>query len=233
MKPLIVIPTYNERDNISKLIGRILNIRPDLEVLVVDDSSPDGTGEIVAEFSRQNSCVHLLSRKNKDGIGPAYIAGFKWGLARNYDVIMEMDADLSHRPRYIPRFLEEIKNYDLVIGSRWMKDGRIANWPASRVWLSRLANLYSKLILNVPVHDMTGGFKCYRRKVLESINLDAIHSDGYGFQIEMKYRALCKRFKCKEIPITFTDRKKGSSKISKTIVWEALWLVWRLKFSGL
>lgn len=231
MKSLIIIPTYNESGNIPKLLGRLLNVSPDIDMLVVDDNSPDGTGKMVEGFSHQYPRIHLLSRTQKEGIGPAYIAGFKWGLARGYDAFMEMDADLSHRPRYIPRFLEEIKTYDFVIGSRWIKGGGIANWPFGRVMLSRLASIYSRMILGVSVNDTTAGFICYRRAVLESLPLDDLHSDGYGFQIEMKYRAVRKGFSFKEIPIMFTDRKNGTSKISRTIVWEALWLVWKLRFS--
>ncbi len=230
MKTLIVIPTYNEKDNILRLLERVLKIDSGLEVLVVDDNSPDGTAGLVEQFRRKHPRVHLLNRPQKQGIGPAYIAGFKWGLARPYDAFMEMDADLSHRPRYLPKFLENIKKFDLVVGSRWMKGGRIANWPLSRVLLSRMASLYCKLILWVPVADMTAGFVCYRRSVLEGVNLDGIHSDGYCFQIEMKYRALLKGFTIKEIPILFTDRRVGSSKISRRIVFEALLVTWLLRF---
>ena len=231
MKILIIIPTYNECNNVPKIIGRVLNVSPDIEVLVVDDNSPDGTGEIVEGFTKQNNRVHILKRSKKQGIGPAYIAGFEWGLARDYDVFMEMDADLSHRPRYIPQFLEKIKDHDLVIGSRWMPGGKIANWSWTRVLLSRLAGIYCRLVLGVKIYDMTAGYKCYRRSVLESINLDEVHSDGYSFQIEMKYRALCKGFCLVEIPILFTDRKVGNSKISRRIVYEALFIVWVLRLT--
>ncbi len=232
MKALVVIPTYNERDNILRLMGRILNIGPGLEVLVVDDNSPDGTGELVKEYAEKNGRIHLLQRAKKSGIGPAYIAGFKWALARDYDCMIEMDADLSHRPRYIPKFLDKIKEYDVVAGSRWVEGGGIANWSLGRVVLSQLANVYSKWVLKVPINDLTGGFTCWRRQVLEGINLDEIHSDGYSFQIEMKYRAHKKHFRLVEVPIWFTDRKAGQSKISRKIVFEALFLVWVLKFSG-
>lgn len=231
MKILIVIPTYNERDNLPKLLGRLLNVRPDIEILVVDDNSPDGTGKMAEEFSRNNPRVHLLSREKKMGLGPAYLAGFDWGLERGFDLFVEMDADLSHRPRYLPVFFEKIKNCDMVVGSRWMKGGKIANWPYFRVLLSQMAGLYSRIILGVPVHDMTAGYVCYRREVLERIGLNRVHSDGYCFQIEMKYRAIQKGFKICEIPILFTDRKSGNSKISRHIVFEALIKVWWLRFS--
>ncbi len=231
MKPLIIIPTYNERENISRLIDELLCLDASLHMLVADDNSPDGTGDIVEKFSRQNPRVHLLKRNQKDGIGPAYIAGFKWALEKDYDLMMEMDADFSHEPLSIPEFLEAIKTHDVVIGSRWIKKGGIANWSYGRVVLSYLANLYSRFILAIPVRDLTGGFTCWRRSVLEAIDLDRIHSDGYAFQIEMKYRAFKKKFKLVEIPIQFPERAAGKSKISRKIVFEALWMVWFLKFN--
>lgn len=226
-----MIPTYNERENIERLVGRLLNIRPELEVLVVDDNSPDGTAQVVREHLPNYPRLHLLCRERKMGIGPAYIAGFKWALERDYDVVMEMDADLSHRPRYIPTFLDKIKEYEVVIGSRWVKGGKIANWPFQRILLSWLANYYAQWILGVAIKDLTGGFTCYRRAVLEALDLDAIRSDGYCFQIEMKYRALKNNFRITEIPIVFTDRKRGDSKISRRIVWEALFKVWYLRLT--
>jgi len=232
MKPLIVIPTYNEKENIPKLAGRLLNLNPDLHILVVDDNSPDGTGALVESWTRENPRVHLLKRPGKMGLGPAYIAGFKWALKSDYDVIVEMDADLSHRPRYLPSFFEGLKQFDVVAGSRWMKGGRIANWPMRRVLLSRLANVYAKTILGVPIDDLTGGYTAYRRTVLEALDLDGIRSDGYSFQIEMKFQSLMKGFRVTEIPITFTDRTAGSSKISRRIVREALIMVWKLRFSA-
>lgn len=232
MKILIIIPTYNEKDNIPILLGRLLNLRPDLEMLVVDDNSPDGTGKLVKGYSAENPRIHLLERAKKAGIGPAYIAGFKWGLERGYDILVEMDADLSHRPRYIPKFLELLQTCDVAAGSRWMPGGGIANWPFSRVLLSRLANIYSRLILSVNIHDLTGGYTAYRREVLETLDLNGVRSDGYCFQIEMKYRAIKKGFKVVETPIQFTDRKAGNSKISRRIVYEALLMVWYLRFKG-
>lgn len=229
MKLLIIVPTYNESENIGKLIGRLLNMPENIEVLVVDDNSPDGTGDLVADWTKTRPRLHLLSREKKMGLGPAYLAGFRWALQRNYDAVLEMDADLSHRPRYIPRFLDLLNSYDVVAGSRWMRGGRIANWPVSRVLLSRIANLYASMILGVSLKDLTGGFTCYRRAVLETLDLDRIHSDGYSFQIEMKYRSLQAGFRVGEFPITFTDRKFGDSKISRRIVWEALLIVWALR----
>lgn len=230
MKPLVVIPTYNEKDNIEILINRLMRLGLGLHVLVVDDNSPDGTGQLAADLAKELPSVHVLHRLKKDGIGPAYIAGFQWALKRDYDVVIEMDADMSHRPRYLKKFLNRIKDYDMVFGSRWIRGGRICNWPFHRILLSRLANVYTAQVLRIPLKDWTGGFNCYRRSVLEQMDLDSIHSDGYSFQIEMKYRIAMKKFKVLEIPITFTDRKAGASKISKSIVWEALFLVWKLKF---
>lgn len=231
MKKLIVIPTYNERENIKRILKRVMAVDPAVEVLVVDDGSPDGTAGIVETIMQNEPRIHILNRTEKGGLGPAYIAGFKWALQRDYEMIMEMDADLSHRPRYLPRFFQAIDETDIVVGSRWMPGGRIANWPIQRVMLSRMASLYCKLILWVPVSDMTAGFVAYRRHVLEALDLDQVRSDGYSFQIEMKYKALKRGFKIREIPITFTDRKEGQSKISRHIVFEALMRVWVLKFS--
>jgi dolichol-phosphate mannosyltransferase len=232
MKPLIIIPTYNERENIARLIGELFSLYDSVEVLVVDDNSPDGTADVVQGLAQQNARVHLLRRPKKNGIGPAYLAGFKWALERGYDVIMEMDADFSHQPRYVSAFLEKIQDYDVVIGSRWVKGGGIANWSFGRVVLSYLANLYSRFILGSPVWDLTGGFTCWRRSVLEGIGLDRIRSDGYCFQIEMKYRAFKKNFRVVEIPIQFPERAAGKSKISRKIVFEALWRVWFLRANG-
>ncbi|HXV28638.1 MAG TPA: polyprenol monophosphomannose synthase [bacterium] len=231
MKPLIVVPTYNEKDNISRLIEELLALDSPLHVLVVDDNSPDGTGEIVEVLGQKSPRVHLLKRPQKNGIGPAYIAGFTWALERGYDVMMEMDADFSHQPQYVPEFLDKILSNDVVIGSRWVKGGGIADWSFGRVALSYLANLYSRFILWIPVLDLTGGFTCWRRSVLEAIGLDKVHSDGYCFQIEMKYRAFKKKFKMAEIPIQFPDRVAGKSKISRKIVYEALGMVWYLRMT--
>lgn len=232
MKILIIIPTYNEKENIEKLLGRLLNLRPDIEMLVVDDTSPDGTGQLVENLTKQYPRIHILHRPQKQGIGRAYIAGFKWGLAHGYDSLIEMDADLSHRPRYIPKFIEKLQTHDVVIGSRWIPGGGIGNWKLWRVLLSRFANIYSGLVLGFSVKDLTGGFTGYRRQVLEQIDLDGIHSDGYCFQIEMKYRCFKKGFRLIETPIQFPDRKAGKSKISRRIVFEALFMVWFLKASS-
>ena len=231
MKPLVVIPTYNERENIEILVRRLHQMDLGIEILIVDDNSPDGTGELVDSLCQQFREVHVIHRDKKAGIGPAYIAGFKWALARDYDVMIEMDADLSHRPRYLRVFLEQIQKYDMVFGSRWIRGGRISNWSWQRVLLSWLANIYGAWVLGVSFRDLTGGFNCYRREVLENLHLDSIHSDGYSFQIEMKYKTYKNGFRVLEVPITFTDRKAGTSKISKRIVWEALFLVWKLRFS--
>jgi dolichol-phosphate mannosyltransferase len=230
-KILIVIPTYNEKENIPNLLGRLLNVHPELEILVVDDHSPDGTAEIVKSFRHQTPRVHLLERPGKMGIGSAYIAGFQWGMKRSYDAFIEMDADLSHRPRYIPKFLAALSRYDIVIGSRWIQGGGIGHWPLFRILLSRFANLYSQAVLGVSVRDLTGGFTAYHRRVLEAVNLEKIHSDGYSFQIELKYRSLKQGFHWVELPIQFPDRKKGKSKISKHIILEALIIIWVLRFS--
>ena len=229
MKALVVIPTYNERENILGLLNRILNLNGILEILVADDNSPDGTGKLVENYAANNSRVHLLQRNSKNGIGPAYVAGFKWALERDYDAIVEMDADLSHRPRYLPKLISTLNNFDVAIGSRWVEGGGVFHWSVYRILLSRLANLYSQWVLDVPIRDLTGGFTAYRRTVLERIDLNKIHSDGYSFQIEMKYRALKEGFRLKEIPIRFTDRQAGQSKISRRIVLEALLIVWLLR----
>jgi dolichol-phosphate mannosyltransferase len=231
MRPLIVIPTFNESENIENLITRLLRCRKDVEILVVDDNSPDGTANIVRKIKKNSAKVHLHVRDRKQGIGPAYIAGFKWALSHGFDVMIEMDADLSHRPRYVSAFIDKIQKYDLVIGSRWIRGGCVSNWSLGRLLLSRAANVYSRLVLGIPVNDLTGGFTCWRRGVLEKINLDEIRSDGYCFQIEMKYRAIKQKFRWTEIPIRFRDRQSGRSKISRKIVFEALLLVWWLRMS--
>jgi len=230
MKGVVVVPTYNERENIEELIEKTLSTSPDIDILIVDDNSPDGTGEIAKKIAKENPRVKVLHRPGKMGLGSAYVEGFKWALEKGYDFIMEMDADFSHNPEDIPRFIEKIKEYDLVIGSRYTDGVSVVNWPISRLLLSYFANIYARTVTGVPIMDLTGGFKCFRRKVLESINLDTIMSDGYAFQIEMNYRAYKKGFKITEIPIIFIERRAGSSKMSKKIVWEAFWLVWKLRF---
>jgi len=202
-------------------------------VLIVDDGSPDGTGQIADSMSKENDRIFVIHRKNKSGLGTAYITGFKFALQRSYDLIFEMDCDFSHDPKYIPHFLEAIRDSDLVLGSRYISGVNVINWPMSRLLLSYYANVYSRIITGLPVKDATGGFKCYRREVLEAIELDKVKSNGYSFQIEMSFRAWKKGFKIKEIPIVFEDRKLGQSKMSKKIVREAVWMVWRLRLWSL
>lgn len=230
MKILVVTPTYNERENMPVLLKSVLNVRPEIEILVVDDQSPDGTGALVRTWAQTQPRIHLLEREKKMGLGTAYRDGFRWGLSRDYDLFIEMDADMSHRPHYLPCFLKSITACDVAVGSRWIKGGGIVRWPFYRVMLSRCAGLYCKLILGVPVDDMTSGYVCYRRAVLEKIGMDTIHSDGYCFQIEMKYRVFQAGFVIREIPILFTNRTIGRSKISRRILFEALLKVWQLRF---
>lgn len=233
-KALIIVPTYNERNNIARLIGQILEQGDNFEVLVVDDASPDGTGEIVRELSESDQRIHLLPRPGKLGLGTAYVDGFKWALARDYEYMFEMDADFSHDPKHLPEFMEAIRDADLVIGSRY-RQGRVtvANWPMSRLFLSYSANIYARAITGLDIDDATGGFKCFRRKVLEAIDLSSVKSNGYAFQIEMSFRARQKGFKIIEIPIVFYDRTEGESKMSKKIVREAIFMVWRLRWMAL
>ncbi len=231
MKSVIVIPTYNEAQNIESLIERILFLGiKELQVLVVDDNSPDGTANIVEAISQKKLNIHLLKRPGKAGLGTAYVAGFKYALKNGYDYIFEMDADFSHDPDKIPVFLKTIKNFDLVIGSRYITGVNVINWPLTRLILSVGANKYSQIITGMPIKDGTSGFKCFRREVLEAIDLDNIHSSHYSFQIEMNFKAWKKGFRIKEIPIVFIDREVGSSKMSKKIIREAVWMVWKLKF---
>jgi len=232
-KALVIFPTYNEKENIAKIIHAVLPLDPRINVLVVDDSSPDGTGEIVRRIAGEDSRVNLLSRDKKDGLGRAYIAGFKWGLARGYDYLFEMDADFSHSPQYLPDFLREIKDYDLIIGSRYISGVNVINWPMSRLLLSYFANSYSRWVTGLPLRDATGGFKLFRRQALEAINLDAVRSNGYSFQIEVSMRVWKKKLRLKEIPIVFVDRLHGTSKMSKRIVREAIWMVWWLRLQSM
>jgi dolichol-phosphate mannosyltransferase len=230
-KALVIVPTYNERENIRRLVNSVLRQDGRLEVLVVDDGSPDGTGEIVSELEAEDSRVHLLARPGKMGLGTAYIAGFRWALEREYDYVLEMDADFSHDPGHLPQFLEAIETADLVLGSRYQQ-GRVTvvNWPISRLILSYSANLYARFVTGLPVWDATGGFKCFRRSVLEAIDLSKVRSNGYAFQIEMSFRAWKRNFRITEIPIVFVDRTEGTSKMSRSIIREAIWMVWRLRW---
>jgi len=232
MKSLIIIPTYDEKENIGILIEEILKLNKDFHILIIDDNSPDGTGNIADGLANKYPQVSVLHRPAKLGLGTAYITGFKYALENNYDLIFTMDADFSHQPKYLIDLLEKAKEYDLVIGSRYIKDGEIKNWPLHRLILSRGANIYVRMVTRIPIFDSTGGFNCYRREVLEKIDLDTIISDGYAFQIEMKYRLWKKGFYFKEVPITFIDRRRGKSKISKRIIFQALFLVWKLLCRG-
>jgi len=233
MKALVIVPTYNERGNIEVVLPRILEQGPFFEVLVVDDNSPDGTGDIVAAMLADEPRIHLLRRENKRGLGPAYLAGFKWALSKDYDYIFEMDADLSHNPADLPRLLEAAKDYDVVLGSRYVSGVNVINWPISRLLLSYCANLYTRLITGMPVKDATSGFKCYRRNALERIDLNGIKSDGYAFQIEVTYKCWRKGLKVTEVPIVFVERRTGTSKMSHQIIFEAVLMVWRLRLWGL
>ena len=230
-RALVIIPTYNERENIRRIVDTVLKQDGRLEVLIVDDGSPDGTGQIVAELEAADQRVHLLEREKKMGLGTAYIAGFRWALERDYQYVLEMDADFSHDPSHLPQFLRAIEDADLVLGSRYQQ-GRVTvvNWPISRLILSYSANLYARAVTGLPVWDATGGFKCFRRSVLEAIDLSQVRSNGYAFQIEMSFRAWKRDFRITEIPIVFVDRTEGTSKMSKSIVREAIWMVWRLRW---
>ena len=233
-RALVIIPTYNERENITRIIGAILEQDDRLEILVVDDGSPDGTGEIVDSIMQHESRLHIIKRPRKMGLGTAYIAGFSYALQNCYDFVFEMDADFSHDPAHLPQFLSAIENADLVLGSRY-RNGKVTvvNWPINRLLLSYFANVYARVVTGLPLWDATGGFKCFRRKVLEAIDLTHVRSNGYAFQIEMSFRAWRKHFRIVEIPIVFVDRTEGQSKMSKSIVREAIWMVWRLRFWAL
>jgi dolichol-phosphate mannosyltransferase len=230
-RALVIIPTYNERENLAKIIPQVLEQDPRLEVLVVDDGSPDGTGAIADSLAAADPRVHVIHRHGKLGLGTAYVAGFRWAIEQRCDFVFEMDADFSHDPRHLPVFLREIADADLVIGSRYLERRvTVVNWPMTRLLLSYFANVYARRITGLRLWDATGGFKCYRRAVLETVDLDRVRSNGYSFQIEMSFRAWRKGFRLKEIPILFTDREQGSSKMSRKIVWEAVWMVWRLRW---
>ena len=228
-KSLVIVPTFNELENLPKLIPIVLSQDNSIHILIVDDGSPDGTGNYVKEEMQKNDRIHLLEREKKMGLGTAYLAGFKYALQNNYDFIFEMDADFSHDPNELKNFLLAIKENDLVLGSRYINGVRVLNWPMARLLLSFFASVYTRIITGMPIKDATGGFKCFRRKVLEAIDLDKVKSNGYSFQIEMTFKAYCKGFKIKEIPIVFIDRVKGKSKMSKKIVREAVTMVWKLR----
>lgn len=228
-KSLVIIPTYNELENLPKLIPAVLSQDESIHILIVDDGSPDGTGKYVKEEMKKNDRIHILEREKKMGLGTAYIAGFKYALQNNYDFIFEMDADFSHDPNELKNFIIAIKENDLVLGSRYINGVRVLNWPMARLLLSFFASVYTRIITGMPIKDATGGFKCFRRKVLEAIDLDKVKSNGYSFQIEMTFKAYSKGFKVIEIPIVFIDRVKGKSKMSKKIVREAVTMVWKLR----
>ena len=233
-RALVVVPTYNERENVERLIATVLAQHESLEILVVDDGSPDGTGEIVDRIAGTNSRVHVQHRPRKLGLGTAYLHGFRWALARDYAYVFEMDADFSHDPAHLPQFLVAIRDHDLVLGSRY-RQGRVTvvNWPMARLLLSYFANIYARIVTGLRLGDATGGFKCFRRTVLEAIPLDEVRSNGYAFQIEMSFRAWRKGFRITEIPIVFVDRTDGESKMSHGIIREAVWMVWRLRWWAL
>jgi dolichol-phosphate mannosyltransferase len=229
MKILVVIPTYNESDNITAITHDVLAADERIELLIVDDSSPDGTGAMVRELQTTQPRLHLLERAGKLGLGTAYCEGFRYALERGYDVIFEMDADFSHDPKELPRFLKEIETADVVIGSRYTTGVNVVNWPMQRLLLSWFANQYTRWITRMPVADATGGFKCFRAQVLRTIDLTNIRSNGYAFQIEINFKAWRTGARIVEIPIIFVDRRSGISKMSKNIIWEAAWLVWKLR----
>jgi dolichol-phosphate mannosyltransferase len=226
---LIIIPTYNEVENIEKLLKDVASVNAGIDILIVDDNSPDGTAAAVKKVMAYNKSVHLIERERKMGLGTAYVSGFKFALARNYQYIFEMDADYSHDPKEIPNFLNAIQQADLVIGSRYIKGVNVVNWPLQRLLLSYFANKYTRIVTGMPLCDSTGGYKCFRREALEAINLDKLRSGGYSFQIEINYQIWKKGFRIKEIPIIFIDRALGKSKMSKKIVREAIWMVWKLR----
>lgn len=232
-KALVIIPTYNEYDNVHKIIPDVLSQNECVDVLIVDDNSPDGTGQYVEEITKTNPRVKIIRRAGKMGLGTAYIEGFKYAINQKYDYIFEMDADFSHDPKEVNNFLAAIKDNDLVIGSRYINGVNVINWPMQRLLLSYFANSYARFITGLPVRDATGGFKCFRRKVLESINFQNIKSNGYSFQIEMNFKAWKNGFKIAEIPIIFADRVKGTSKMSKKIIREAVVMVWKLRIRSI
>ncbi|MGE0441877.1 MAG: polyprenol monophosphomannose synthase [Gemmatimonadales bacterium] len=225
---LVILPTYNESENLPQIVPTILEQDSRLEVLVVDDNSPDGTGQLADQLAGAFARVHVLHRTAKEGLGKAYLAGFRWGLEHGFDRLLEMDADFSHDPKFLPALIAAADSADLALGSRYKSGVNVINWPMSRLLLSYFANIYVRWVTGLPLTDATGGFKCFRREVLEALPLDRIRSNGYAFQIEMSFRAWRKKFRLVEVPIVFTDRVEGSSKMSKAIVREAIWMVWWL-----
>lgn len=232
-RALVIIPTFNELENIQAIIPEVLLQDHCIEVLVVDDNSPDGTADVVKALMSSNPRIHLLQRPGKMGLGTAYVAGFRYAIKEGFDYVCEMDADFSHDPKILPEFLEAIGQYDLILGSRYIKGVNVINWPMKRLLLSYFANQYTRIITGMPVKDSTGGFKCFRVEVLKSINLDKVRSNGYAFQIEMSFKAWKKGFRIHEIPIIFMDRRVGVSKMSKKIVREAVTMVWWLRLQSI
>lgn len=230
-RTLIITPTYNEAENLPRLLEGVFGALPDTHVLIVDDASPDGTGQLADERAASDDRVHVLHREGKLGLGTAYIAGFQWALARDYTHIFEMDADLSHQPKYLPDFLAAADSADLVLGSRRIPGGGVEGWGPGRKFISQGGTLYARLILGLPFTDLTGGFKCFRREVLAALDLETVRSEGYAFQIELTWRAHRKGFRIAEVPIIFPDRTLGASKMSRGIFLEAVTMVWRLRFS--
>ena len=231
---IVILPTYNEADNLPRIVPSILEQDPRIDVLVVDDDSPDGTGALADKLSQGSDRVNVIHRSGKQGLGAAYIEGFRWALQRNYDLLFEMDADFSHRPDALPLFIEKARDFDIVLGSRYV-DGRVTviNWPMSRLLISFFGSWYARFVTRLPVRDATGGFNCWRREVMESLDFSRIESNGYTCQIELKLRAWRKGFSLTEIPIIFEERESGESKMSKKIVREAIWKVWKLRFLDL
>jgi len=228
-KSLVIIPTFNEAENITRLLPAVLSQAPNLDVLVIDDNSPDGTAGLVRDMMSVDSRIHLIERPGKMGLGTAYVRGFRFAIEERYDYVFEMDADFSHSPKEIPNFLKKIQECDLVLGSRYIHGVRVLNWPMRRLLLSFSANVYTQIITGLPVRDATGGFKCFRREVLEAIDLERVKSNGYAFQIEMSFKAWKKGFRLAEIPIIFLDRRSGVSKMSRKIVYEAVFMLWTLR----
>lgn len=228
-RSLVIIPTYNEIDNIQRMLDTLISLYPELSILIIEDGSPDGTAEVVKEFMKTNDKIHIIERTGKLGLGTAYITGFKWALERDYDFIFEMDCDFSHNPKDIPILLEAAQSNDLVIGSRYIDGIRIINWPMHRLLLSYFAGVYTRIITGLKVLDATGGFKCFKKSSLQSLNLEKVFSNGYSFQIELNFKIWSKGLKVQEVPIVFTERRDGQSKMSGNIVWEAIFAVIKLR----